>query len=371
MNMDKKIFIVLNSLKAGGGVQEVRVQVANALVARGYSVSIVVPHVGQDCIRNIDSRVRIINLGCRSNRLALNIIRSPLRMSRVFKEEGPIAVLGCTVPFGFATAFALWLSGCDARFFCSVHNTLKFVGGYKQIFVNIFSLIALNFIAIRASGFIGVSKGVAKDIESRLIYTTKPCSVIYNPLRVASGISPESFCADGKRNGFGFRVVSLGRLEHQKGFDILISAFSRIKSNAILEIAGEGSQRALLEKMIQDLGVSSRVFLRGYIADVPGFLGGADLFVFPSRYEGFGNVLIEALYSGVPIVSARCPHGPEEILGNGEYGILVPTEDVDALSQKIDEALYQPVSPKDRWREFTLERAVDRYETVLLGEVCA
>jgi glycosyltransferase involved in cell wall biosynthesis len=119
-----------------------------------------------------------------------------------------------------------------------------------------------------------------------------------------------------------------------------------------------------------DLGVADDVALLGYQPNPYPYLKAAGVFVLSSNYEGFGNVLIEALLTGCPVVSTDCPSGPSEILDDGQYGTLVPVDDAEGLADAVVETLaIEPEREKlrQRGREFSLERAVDGYHWQFFG----
>jgi glycosyltransferase involved in cell wall biosynthesis len=137
---------------------------------------------------------------------------------------------------------------------------------------------------------------------------------------------------------------------------------------ARLLILGEGEERARLETMVNELGLEDAVELPGFVAAVPSFIGAAAVVVMPSRIEGFGNALVEAMAGGVPVVATACPGGPADILDDGRYGPLVPVDDPEALAAGIAAALEQPVAPEvlqARAAEFSLDKIVARYLAVL------
>ena len=131
-------------------------------------------------------------------------------------------------------------------------------------------------------------------------------------------------------------VLGVGRLAPQKDFGILVRAFAaiRAKLDCRLVILGEGPERALLEALARDLGVTDDVKLPGHKSNPYSYMTRAALFVLSSRYEGLPNVLIEAQASGVPVLSTDCPTGPREILLDGSAGVLVPVGDVEAMAEQ-------------------------------------
>ena len=99
------------------------------------------------------------------------------------------------------------------------------------------------------------------------------------------------------------------------------------------------------------------------------YMAKTDVFVLSSEWEGFGNVLVEALACGATVVSTDCHSGPSEILENNKYGLLVPVGDPEALAEAIERSLVQPFPAKQgiaRARDFSVEKAVAQYIKILL-----
>jgi len=139
-------------------------------------------------------------------------------------------------------------------------------------------------------------------------------------------------------------IVACGRLHRQKGFDVLLRAFATVAGQVSSELwlLGEGSERRALEALARQLGVSDRVRFLGFQSNPLSFFRAADLFVLSSRWEGFGNVVVEALGCGTPVVATDCPFGPAEILGAQKWGRLVPVENSAALAAAMHEVLTTP-----------------------------
>jgi GalNAc-alpha-(1->4)-GalNAc-alpha-(1->3)-diNAcBac-PP-undecaprenol alpha-1,4-N-acetyl-D-galactosaminyltransferase len=163
---------------------------------------------------------------------------------------------------------------------------------------------------------------------------------IPNPLATVPGCTRRADGIDQKN--VARTVVAMGRLSREKGFDLLLEAFSRIAgkhSRWRLKILGEGPLRSQLKTQAEELNLGGRVEFAGAVSDPFPVLMGADLFVFSSRFEGFGNALCEAMGSGLPVISFACPAGPPEIVRHGVDGLLVPAEDVAALAAAMDQLM--------------------------------
>jgi len=145
-------------------------------------------------------------------------------------------------------------------------------------------------------------------------------------------------------------VTAMGRLVPEKGFDMLLEAFSRIAAihpDWSLRIIGDGPLYSQLTAQTRALGLNNRVVFTGPLADPFPVLYAGDLFVFSSRFEGFGLALMEAMACGLPVISFNCPAGPAEIIRHEIDGLLVPPEDVNALATAMARLM---ASPQERER---------------------
>lgn len=131
-------------------------------------------------------------------------------------------------------------------------------------------------------------------------------------------------------------VLGMGRLSHEKGFDLLIDAFSKLAAsfpNWKLRILGEGPLRELLQATINQRGLQDRIELAGWVSDPELALDQGDLFVLSSRYEGFPNALLQSMSRGLPCISSDCESGPADIAQEGLQFLRVPVEHVGLLSE--------------------------------------
>lgn len=171
------------------------------------------------------------------------------------------------------------------------------------------------------------------------------------------------------------RIVAMGRLSTEKGFDLLIEAFAPIAARHPdwrLTIWGEGGERAKLEALRASLGLEERVALPSRTANPAAEMRAGSIFVLSSRYEGFPNVLCEAMANGLPVVSFDCRSGPGAIIQNGTDGWLVPPGDVAGLTAALESLIANPAerarlgANAERITErFSADRIVGDWEHVL------
>lgn len=158
-------------------------------------------------------------------------------------------------------------------------------------------------------------------------------SVIPNPAPMATHFpGPPTL---EPKSGRRYLAVGLGRLEPQKGYDRLIEAFALVKDEAPdwdLTIFGEGAERERLQARIVHHGLEERISLPGPTSDPVCELERADLFIHPSRFEGYPNAVIEALAAGLCVVATNCPGASGELLGGGRFGVLVPDAGANELA---------------------------------------
>jgi glycosyltransferase involved in cell wall biosynthesis len=162
-------------------------------------------------------------------------------------------------------------------------------------------------------------------------------------------------------------ILAIGRLSREKGFDLLIRAFASLVERYAdweLRIAGEGQERSSLERLVTDLNLDVSVHLPGWVQSPSDLLCSSRMFVLPSRYEGFPNVLLEAMATGAPVVAFDCEFGPGEIVEHGVNGLLVPAGDVQGLAREMERLMLDAalrVRLGERAREVVHRYKVDDY----------
>jgi glycosyltransferase involved in cell wall biosynthesis len=186
------------------------------------------------------------------------------------------------------------------------------------------------------------SEGAAHNLIENSTVSKDDVRVIYNPIEIdnVQKLSHERVDEDA----FHKHPVLLGcgRLEEQKGFSYFIEALPEIQEvypDAQIVLLGDGTLREDLEKQAKELHINDSVHFFGFVDNPYKYMRAADVFVLSSLWEGFGNVVVEALACGTPIISTDCPSGPGEILENGTWGTLIPTEDSSAIAESVRSVL--------------------------------
>ncbi len=200
----------------------------------------------------------------------------------------------------------------------------------------------IGWVYNRADAVVALSEGVCEELMEDCALDPERTVTIHNPVDVEGIAAATQAVKDGIQEVplNGPLIVGCGRLHRQKGFDLLIEAFADLDdAKTRLVILGEGPEREALEALARSKGVADRVLMPGFESHPEKWFAQATLFVLPSRWEGFGHVLVEALAAGIPVVSAWAPHGPADILDDGETGLMVPTGNAVALGAAIDRLL--------------------------------
>lgn len=222
-----------------------------------------------------------------------------------------------------------------------------------------------------AAAVVGNSIGVVEDIAHISGVAPERMHLIRNPVitpdLLARGATASRF--DLFDAGLPPVILGLGGLRRQKGFDILVAAFARVRAERAcrLLILGEGHLREALTEQARQLGVGEDVVMPGFDPDPYPCLARAAVFVLSSRWEGSPNALTEALALGAPVVSTDCPSGPREVLDGGRVAPLVPVDDVAAMAAAIRQVLDEPGDREKRQAavaEYTVETCAARYHAL-------
>ena len=366
-----KLLLVLPSL-GGGGAERASIDLLRGIRRDRFEPSLALFAHSGPFLKQVPADVRVHDLRGKNQYDA----RLVWRLSLLLRHEKPDIILSVLRYANLITLLARPLSGAGARIVVNEQNlpSVEFAafGGAAA------KGWALKELYPSADLVTAISHGIARELTSLYGLPEEKVEVIYNPVDVARvlALADEPTHHAWLQSGPGASdapvLVAAGRLHRQKGFPHLIRAFAAVRRvrPCKLVILGEGPDRSRLEKLVVGLGLCDDVALPGFDENPYSAMRHATAFVLSSLYEGFGNVLVEALAVGTPVVSTRCPVGPDEIITDGVTGLLVPPADDEALAQSIlrildDSELRRKLSANGpaRAADFGLERSVAQYES--------
>lgn len=358
------ISILLPDLK-GGGAERVAINLANTWQSWGYQTEFVLMERNGPLLTTVAQSIPIFCLEC------TRIRQVPYALASYLRTRRPSVLLANMWPLTSAAILSWWLAGRLGKVFLCEHILLS---EHVRRDLNVQpwavkSLLRLTYPS--AKGVIAVSKGVARDLVEFTGFSENMIRVIYNPVVTTelSALSSRKNNLDKVRlwgGRFQNHILSVGNLKSQKNHRMLLRAFSKVatKLDASLVILGEGDLRPNLEQDIINLGLNGRVVMPGFHLDPTAWYKAADLFVLSSDFEGFANVIPEALAWGTPALSTDCPYGPAEILESGRYGVLVPVGDADAFAAGMCSALTREWNRRELQRralDFSIPKQAKAY----------
>lgn len=357
-----RIALLLPNLGAGGA-ERVVLTLAEGLLARGDAVDLVLGQARGELMPQVPAGARVIDLKAGSR---LRGIVRPL--VRYLRQERPAALHASMWPVTCWAVLARTLARSDARLVLTDHTNLSAMhatlGRTHQAALRASMRIAYP----TADAVTAVSQGAAADVARLAGLPPERVHAIPNP------IPPPTSCREVARwPADGPRLLTVGTLKAVKNHALLLRAFAAVAAQRPVQLAivGEGALRGELEKLARELKIADRVAFPGFTANPACWYASADLFALSSDYEGFANVLVEAMAHGLPVVSTDCPNGPAEVLAGGRFGRLVPPGDAGALAEALVAGLATPgdhAAQKRRARDFAPAPIIDRYRALLVGE---
>lgn len=356
-----------------GGMERVAFIARELLLGSGYDVELVTLFRGDpDYIPGFDYTC----LECEVSPTKLGKVFTTLKRIRRLKQYKKFVKPDYVLTFGKSPSFCNVWSRCDEKIIVGIRS-------YDWLYSFYYGFHLEKLMYKKADKVVSVSKLIQLDAEKIFSIPSEKSTYLYNPydLQVICNKAREKITefdipTDKKI------VVSVGRLENQKGFYHLIKAISLLDSKKDIKvyILGHGSKKDNLQELIKALGLEDIIILAGGQANPYKFMKKADIYVMPSITEGFPNALVEAMAVGTPVLSADCKSGPREILTEddlykctkgveyGKYGILVEAmtdsrnydyKCIEKCDEILAEALQELLTNSEILREYG-ERAQER-----------
>lgn len=333
------------------------VAIANGMAARGMEVELVLARAAGPYLDEVEAAVTVIDLATGS------VSRAVPSLARHLRRARPDVLLTTLPHTSFAAVVARFLSFTATPVVVREANTpVTDVSVWPDANTRrAHRLAPLTYRA--ADGVIAVADGVKDALVSVLGVPERKIATLYNPV-----VTPQMSRLAAEDPGHPWLagdgppvVLGVGSLTPRKDFPTLLRAFARSSNvESRLIILGEGPERATLESLAKELGISDRVRLPGFVANPFAYMARANVYVLSSTLEGLPGSLVQALACGCPSVATDCPSGPREILRDGEVGPLVPIGDHEAMATAIDQVLADPLPAED------LRAAVQRYDAELV-----
>lgn len=355
-----KIAIFLMDL-GGGGAERVMVNLARGFLDRGMDVDLVLVKAEGPYLSQLSPTINVVALNCD------RLLGSLPALITYLRKERPSVLMSALEDTNLVALWARKLSNVSTQVVVTVHNNLSREAKNSTKLKRKLTPQLVKIFYPWADKIVAVSKGVANDLIKMGLPSQKVFA-IYNPI-VTTELKEklkEQLAHPWFLLGQPPVIIGVGRLTKQKDFSSLIHAFALVRKQKIarLLILGDGEEREALESLVKKLELTNDVDLMNFVSNPYVYMARSSILVLTSAWEGFGNVLVEAMAAGTPVVSTSCESGPTEILAEGKYGKLVNVGDVDSMASAILDTLNHPPitdSLKKRADEFTLEKSVACY----------
>jgi len=369
----KRVLLALGSLE-GGGAERVALNLVHGCDARRLDLSLALLRRDGAYLSDIDPR-RIVGPVHRGRGL-LDALRAPRDLARMIADARPEVVMSFGLGVNLAVWVALaaspglrpyWICREDSNIWAEIDN-LTASGPIRSL---------LRALVRRIHRRADCVLAVAEDLGGRLARETPGATtrVIHNPIDLdAIAAAARRSPPETPTRPF---IVAAGRLVRQKGFDLLIDAYASCLEAREFElvILGEGPLEADLKRRAQALGVGAVVRFVGFQANPWAWFARARLFVLPSRWEGFGNVVAEAMACGAPVLVSDCDFGPREQVVHGVSGWVAQPDALAAAMSRLlsDDALCERLANAGRARaqDFAVPAVIEAYDRLFLGRPAA
>lgn len=361
--------LFFSNLQAGG-IQRAMLTLAMGLLQRGWQVDLLVVNASGPLRHEIPAQARFFDL---NKPRATNTLGGVIQYLRA---NQPNVVLSSQTHLNAIAILSRIFSGWKGRLVLNEQIAIlehaKFSASKKDRFNPLVAKLLYRF----GDAIIGVSQAAADELKQVTGLPADRVSVAYNPIVSPELIERSKVIPDHPwfKDPQLQVILGAGRFTEQKDFITLITSFKAVyqaNTKARLVILGEGKLEAEYRALIDAYQLQNVVDLPGFQANPYSYMRYSKLFVLSSRWEGFGNVLVEAMACGTAVVSTDCPHGPAEVLENGKFGLLVPPADPAALADAILKSLGNPPDPTmliQRSLDFSVEKIIDQYEAAMIAK---
>lgn len=357
--VNKRIALFLPTL-VGGGAERSFLSLAKGFNDAGYHVDLILKKSIGEFVDEVPSGVNLIDLGAPRMAAALPGL---FRYLRSYRPSVMLTALNLANLIGLMANF---LSGNKTRVIVSIRGLFS---NRERHLLHDRSLerALMRMLYQHANKIIAPSTQAAQNVADSLGIPVSQIKIIYNPVITPLFINKSLMQLNHPWFAPGEPpvILGVGRLVPVKDYATLILAYKHVREavSARLVILGEGDERPALESLSQQLGLDNDILLPGFERNPYPYMKRAAVFAHSSRSEAFGNVLVEAMASGCPVVATNCPGGPIEITRAGQYAYLVPVGDAEAMADAILSTLNGEVKkPPPEWlSQFEFQHVIQQY----------
>jgi glycosyltransferase involved in cell wall biosynthesis len=344
----KKILFILPSCR-GGGAEKVTIQLLQNLDRKKFQLKLALLQYTGEFIAEIPNDVRVIDLKIRHARYSI------FKLYRLIQTEQPDIV--------FSTLTHLNIVLCILAFIIKTKIIIRESNIISSLITSNIQKILYKIVIRNADTIVAQSEDMKEDLIKNFAVNSKKIVLINNPVNIDLILKKaeeqiDTFFANKKL------LVSVGRLSYQKGFDLLIESFSKISNhNYYLVIIGQGIEEEKLRKMAKDADIENIVIFTGFQKNPYKYIAKSDFLISSSRFEGFPNVVIEALACGTPVIANRYKGGINEII-NEIAGKIIDIKDSDEVQKCLSQySTYNRQSIKDYCKtKYSLDIIIRKYE---------
>lgn len=361
----KSISIFIHSLEVGGA-ERVTVNFANGLVKKGYKVDIVMAHRKGKFRSLLSNQIGTVDLDIPET--GLGVLTSVPYLWQYLRKAEPDILFSVGNHNNIPAVIATRLTPNSPYLIVSEHNDPSNTESSDSNRNRAVIRIARHLYP-RADAIVAVSEGTASGLVEATGIPRDHITKVYNPIVTDRLYSQANEIIDHPWFSTEDQpvILSAGRLGPRKDFDTLLKAFAELNRNSECKLAiiGKGEKESKIRRQLAELKLEGEVELLGYVENVYKYMANASVFVLSSTWEGFGNVLVEAMACECPVVSSDCPSGPSEVLEDGKCGRLVPVSNPSVMADAIQRTLDNPTDPstlRERANRFSSSTIILEYE---------